>query len=433
MHIPLEPPRDSFTLAAVGDCLMRDPVSHTIGFAPLRELIRRADAAFGNLEVCLLNSSEDAETRPAEFGVGTARGAPAVAGDLKNMGLNLLSLANNHVMDFGWEGARQTAGLLDEEGLIYSGVGEQRSSALAARYLETGAGRIALISATSTFAPQSRAAAPFASVRARGGVNGLRAKRFLRVTHDEIQMLRAIRDQQLPGSFWKPNRDPEEEVELGGVWWKVASQRGFSYSLDASDEQEILDSVRAAKQQASFVVFSMHAHEPGNWSEEPADFLPALAHEVIDAGADAVVAHGPHRMRGIEIYRSRPVFYSLGNFIFQIDLLAQSAAEFFTPDESGVEASQAEIQALWSSLTAGGDEPFQSILAMTEFRQGEVEEIRLIPLELRFSASGASRGVPRLALGDQAQTRLELVSRLSEPFGTRVTIDQGIGRIRPKN
>jgi len=191
--------------------------------------------------------------------------------------------------------------------------------------------------------------------------------------------------------------------------------------------------VRAAKQQASFVVFSMHAHEPGNWSEEPADFLPALAHEVINAGADAVVAHGPHRMRGIEIYRSRPVFYSLGNFIFQIDLLAQSAAEFFTPDESEVQASQAEIQALWSSLTAGGDEPFQSILAMTEFRQGEVEEIRLIPLELRFLASGASRGVPRLALGDQAQTTLELVSRLSEPFGTRVTIDQGIGRIRPKN
>ena len=57
----------------------------------------------------------------------------------------------------------------------------------------------------------------------------------------------------------------------------------------------------------------------------PADFIPIFARAVIDAGADVFVGHGPHVLRGIEIYKGKPIFYSLSNFIFQNETAAADA------------------------------------------------------------------------------------------------------------
>nr|WP_318528309.1 CapA family protein [Mesorhizobium sp. ZC-5] len=51
-------------------------------------------------------------------------------------------------------------------------------------------------------------------------------------------------------------------------------------------------------------------------SQEPPDYQQSFARKMIDAGADAYVGHGPHLPRGIEIYKGRPIFYSLGNFFY---------------------------------------------------------------------------------------------------------------------
>jgi Bacterial capsule synthesis protein PGA_cap len=78
--------------------------------------------------------------------------------------------------------------------------------------------------------------------------------------------------------------------------------------IDSKDLADNLTSVREAAAKADLVVFSIHAHEQGRW-------LTDLAHRIIDAGADVFFAHGPHRMLGIEIYKDKPIFYGLGDFV----------------------------------------------------------------------------------------------------------------------
>jgi len=180
------------------------------------------------------------------------------------------------------------------------------------------------------------------------------------------------------------------------------------------------------------VIVTIHAHEPGNWSEEPADFLPKLAHEVIDAGADEFVGHGPHQVRGVEVYKGRPIFYSLGNFIFQLDLLEPVASDLYEQYKiDPVSATDAEFNAMWNALVFGGDVWYQSIVTTTRFEKGQVAEIRLTPIDLRYTARGADRGVPHSADPAVAKTILERMQRLSQPFGARIAIENHVGVIRP--
>ncbi|CAH8247897.1 CapA family protein [Paenibacillus melissococcoides] len=75
---------------------------------------------------------------------------------------------------------------------------------------------------------------------------------------------------------------------------------------------------------------SIHAHQPqGRSFERPAGFVVEFARLCIDEGAHAVVGHGPHIVRGIKVYKDRPIFYSLGNFIFQNDSFLREPADFF--------------------------------------------------------------------------------------------------------
>ena len=423
---------DGFTVAAVGDCIIARPVSQTPGFSPVGKLIHDADVAFGNFEGTALDLSRTPAVPQAEFGGVWIIGTPAVAKDLKSIGFDVMSRANNHATDWGLDGLRQTSRALDEAGIVHAGVGENRASARGARYFDTEKGRVALISIASTFTPLSRSAPPAGQAPGRPGVNALRTTRYSFVTTDELRMLRKIRDEQPAGSVRPPEKEGPDELELFGVRYKAAERRGFSYTMDPVDEREILKSVRAAKQLSDFVIVTIHAHEPGNWSEVPADFLPKLAHEAIDAGADEFIGHGPHQVRGIEIYRGKPIFYSLGNFIFQLDLLEPVASDLYEQYKiDGAAATDAEFNAMWNQLIFGGDVWYQSVVTTTRFEKGRVAEIQVRPVDLNYAARGADRGVPRPASVEVAKTILERMQRLSQPFGTRINIEQGVGIIRP--
>ena len=179
------------------------------------------------------------------------------------------------------------------------------------------------------------------------------------------------------------------------------------------------------------MIVTIHAHEPGNWSEEPADFLPKLAHAAIDAGADEFIGHGPHQMRGIEIYRGKPIFYSLGKFVFQLDLLEPVGSDLYEQYKiDGAAATDAEFNAMWNELVFGGDVWYQSVVATTRFEKGQAAEIQLRPIDLSYTARGADRGVPKLAGHDMAKVILERAARLSQPFGTQISIERGVGVIK---
>jgi poly-gamma-glutamate synthesis protein (capsule biosynthesis protein) len=93
-------------------------------------------------------------------------------------------------------------------------------------------------------------------------------------------------------------------------------------------------------------------------------------------------------------------------------------------------ATDAEFNAMWNRLTFSGDVWYQSVVATSRFDKGQLAEIRLQPIDLGYTARGADRGVPRLAAADVARTILERLQRLSQPFGTRIAIEQGVGVIR---
>ncbi len=423
---------DGFTVAAVGDNIIARPVSQTPGFGAVGRIIHDADAAFGNFEGTAIDLARTPAVPQAEFGGVWIIGTPAVAKDLKGIGFDLMSRANNHTTDWGLEGMRQTNRALDEAGIVHAGAGEHRAAARAARYFDSDKGRVALISMASTFTPLSRSAPPAGEAPGRPGVNALRTTRYSFVTQDELRFLRKIRDEQPAGSIRPPEKEPADQLDLFGVRYKVADHRGFSYTIDPVDEREVLKSIRAAKQLSDFVIVTIHAHEPGNWSQEPADFLPKLAHEAIDAGADEFIGHGPHQLRGIEIYRGKPIFYSLGNFVFQLDLLEPVGSDLYEQYKmDGTSTTDAEFDAMWNNIVFGGEVWYQSVVATTRFDKGRLAEIRLQPIDLNYTARGADRGVPKIAGAELSKTILERVQRLSQPFGTRIVIQDGLGLIRP--
>lgn len=115
----------------------------------------------------------------------------------------------------------------------------------------------------------------------------------------------------------------------------MADEPGFTTECVASDVEEISCWVGEARCRADLVVVSVHSHEPGPVPEEPGEFLRAFAHRMIDDGADVVVGHGPHFLRGIELHRGKPIFYSLGNVVSQIELASRIPAEDYAQVATG--------------------------------------------------------------------------------------------------
>ena len=86
-------------------------------------------------------------------------------------------------------------------------------------------------------------------------------------------------------------------------------------SPNHKDLTRTVEETKEARRQADIVLVFVHAHEmKGADSKVAAQFVETFARVCIDAGASAVIGHGPHELRGIEVYNGGLIFYSLGNF-----------------------------------------------------------------------------------------------------------------------
>ena len=200
------------------------------------------------------------------------------------------------------------------------------------------------------------------------------------------------------------------------------------------DLKEIARWTEEAKRQAGFAMVSIHAHEQGRERWLPADFLPVFARAVIDAGADIVVGHGPHLLRGLEFYKGKPIFYSLGNFIFQYETLERFAADDYDTMKRDLSMTPGQVTAdihrnLERSFPAD-DRYWETVLPICDFEGDRLREIALYPLTLGYRQPVWERGIPRLASGAQAEATLRRFADLSEPFGTRVAIADGVGHVQ---
>ena len=166
---------DGFTMTAVGDMIVSRAMTHgkLHGFDEVVELIQNAhaDVTFGNFEGNIFDIRKFKGSPQAEYGGAYHVSAPSVAPDLRKMGFDLVSHANNHTMDWGPEGMRETQRHLDNAGIVYSGSGETLAEASAARFLETPRGRVGLVSLSTTFPPLFRAADPVREAPGRPGAD----------------------------------------------------------------------------------------------------------------------------------------------------------------------------------------------------------------------------------------------------------------------
>jgi poly-gamma-glutamate synthesis protein (capsule biosynthesis protein) len=428
--VPMEVP-DGFTVSAVGDIIMQHPQSMRRDCAPLMRILKSTDVTFGNFENTTFDLAAFKGYPQAESGGSWLLGTPDVPKDVRSMGFNLVSRANNHATDWGVEGMLETDRLLDLAGLVHAGTGLNRPAARQAAFLQTPRARVALVAVASSFTPMSRSMAPLGTAPGRPGLNALRTRRTVLITADQMNALRTIRDSMPKGSLPSNSaKGSDNNLELFGVRYRVGDHPGFIYEMDAIDLREILKSIRQGKQNSDFLILSMHAHDPGNWSQQPADFLPTLAHAAIDNGADMFIGHGPHQLRGIEIYKGKPIFYSLGNFFFHEDqqypLVADIWEQFKVDPAASTEVEFSEQRRLEMFKD---DEFYQGVIAVSRFERGQVAEIRLYPVDLT-SARDSQRGAPRLAPPEAAQAILDRISKLSAAFGTTVEIKDKVGIIR---
>ncbi|GAB4061432.1 CapA family protein [Uliginosibacterium sediminicola] len=432
-----------FTLSAVGDLIISDAIHARLArrSPDLLALLQNADACFGNFEGTAIDLQQFGGSPAALSGGSWLISTPAVAEDLRKMGFTLLSRANNHSTDWGVAGLRSTDALFRAAGIVQAGTGETLAQASAPAILSTAAGRVSLVAAASRFEADARAIDPLGQIPGRPGLNALRSTRYVLVSEQRLQQLAALRD-ALPKGMMRRSilaADARNQVvSLFDTKYRARADLdqdvAFSFSLNEADRRRILHNIRQAKQSSDFAVFSLHTHEPGNFSETPPDFMPLIAREAIDQGADAVIGHGPHQLRGIEIYQGRPIYYSLGNFFFMENQQFPITRDEYDKDklEPG---SMTEAEFMEHRRVHGVFKEqiwYESVIAINRYQaNGRLQAIELHPVEMHWqNERDADRGIPRLAQGEDAQRILQRLQRLSAPFGTEIEITAGLGLIR---
>jgi poly-gamma-glutamate synthesis protein (capsule biosynthesis protein) len=411
--------KDGFSLAVTGDLIGPE---HPItghgdpGTLRIQKLLSGADAAFGNQEGAIFDLDKFPGYPAAQNGGGTPINDAAVAVDLKAMGFKLMSMANNHATDFGVDGMLETQRSLDAAGVSRAGTGDSLTAARRPAYVTTSKGTVALVAVAGTYTDLSVAADanPGRGFRARPGLSPLRSRELQLVTVEQMATLRAIVARaQTPDATKNPEvfsaAKTGEELTIGRTTFRVADQPGLSYDIDAGDRAALLASVNEAQGKADLVVFSIHAHETASADPEdvrPADYMTPLFHELIDAGADAVVRHGPHALLGVEIYKGRPIFYGMGSLMFQVGDKNRQFRGFTLPAE-------------W----------YDGAVAVSDFEHGQAATIRLYPF-IQNLEDERLQGTPKSPSHDDAQRILKRIQAASTQFGTRVDIEGDIGVIR---
>jgi poly-gamma-glutamate synthesis protein (capsule biosynthesis protein) len=179
---------------------------------------------------------------------------------------------------------------------------------------------------------------------------------------------------------------------------------------------------------------TIHAHEGNGDRSVPAKFLITFARAMIDAGADVFVGHGPHVLRGIEVYKGKPIFYSLGNFIYQNQTLLRLPYENYERYNLGSNAHVADFNDARYDFGRKGrpvtPEIWESVIAVPRWRGKELIEIKLYPVSLGFGKFRTKRGRPMFADPDLSKKIIEDLKRLSKPFGTTIDLKEGIGIVK---
>ena len=424
------------TFTAAGDMLVQRRIHReSDGFADVSGFLRKADVRYINLETTLHRG----EFYANQFSGGSyLRADPETLEDVKAYGFNMLSFANNHSMDFDRGGLLATMQAVDAAGMVNAGAGANLDEAAAPAYLETPNGRAALISVVSTMGtPLSGSYSAMAGKQSRRyqgrpGVNGLRIDEYLQVTASDLEMIRRIsnlsrinaqKDIERAEGYFPPL--PEGTAVLKDLQFKLGDTVRYVTHPNEEDMQRVEKAIYEPQMQSDYILVSVHSHEiSGDKKENPADFLKEFAHRCIDAGAHAVIGHGPHLLRPVEIYKGCPIFYSLGNFVMHNECIPYAPEEMFA--KQGM-TSDATMRELFYDRSAGytrglmrDRRMLESVIPYFEMEDGKLTKLELMPIEMHFDDPVWRSGIPRFS------NQLGIVERLAEmsaPCGTKIVVD----------
>jgi poly-gamma-glutamate synthesis protein (capsule biosynthesis protein) len=435
--------QNDFSMALTGDSLITMKLSvHTDPpFLKMIELIRGADVAFTNLEMLL----HDYEPYPSTESGGTyMRADPSIAKELVWAGFDMVARANNHTGDYGVDGARLTTRHVAAAGLVQAGFGESLREAREARFLDTDKGRVALISTASSFPDQSRAGVSWGDTRARPGLNPLRFTTTQVITRNQFDAMKSALTAAGVSTGGRGGGDGAQasarqnpnEMTVFGRRFVVGEKTGTHTEPLKEDVDGMAAVVRNASKVADYTIVNSHTHEGGAERYYPPEFFVTFAHAMIDAGADVVTASGPHVLRGIEIYKGKPILYGLANFIFENETLQRQPPENYAPFGMTLESGAGvgdfnERRTNNDTIGFPADARiWESVIAMPRFSGKRLAELKLYPISLGYKKPRSQRGWPMLAGPELARKIIDDVVTFSAPFGTAIDFKEGIGVVR---
>lgn len=419
---------------AVGDVLCQRRMAEDYdGFREVKAFIEQGDARFFNLETTV---HWEGECYGNQFSGGTyIRCNPDAMTDVLKLGFNMVSFNNNHLMDFAHEGIFKTLQYVGETGIVHAGVGRNLHEAAAPAYLETKNGRVALVSVNTTFNPAIMAGEQSKRLPGRPGGNGITVTKRVVLPGEELEHIQRIGDAcgintsmniVRAEGYYPPL--PDGTAELGDLQFKLGDKPDIEYEASAKDVARAHAAIREARLKADYVMVSVHSHQLyGEHKETVPAFLTELCRGFIDAGADAVVGHGPHLLRAIDVYKEKPIFYCLGDFLIQLYDVAVAPEDFYQKYGMKSDASVIELlQKRSANFTRGLMEDDRMLEAVIPYWEtdadGNLTRLELMPVKASKGEGKMLEGLPRPA----KDTRfMEKLSSLSKPFGVEVVEKDG--------
>ena len=433
----------STAIAATGDSMITRRLSAIPdpAFLAVRDLLSRADGRFTNFE---MTCPGEPATPSSKRGGLHLSADPFVLDELRWLGMNLYGVANNHALDYSTGGLLETLSQLRARELVHAGAGATLGRARAVGYLDTRGGRIGLVAAASSSAEVAAAADPRPDMQGRPGINPLRHETIYTLDRERHEALAEI-DRALGtgeahrlkaelGIYPDFQHEAEEVLTFLGRRFVRGDAPNVTSAVIEPDLEGTLRAIRDARRQADVVLASIHAHEGpnGQWNSAwPADFVVDAVHAMVDAGADMVIGHGPHMLRPVELYRGRPIFYSLGNFIFMYESVQRLPEGSYQEEGLPPTATPAD---LFDSRSGVGQERrkgfvadqryWDSVVPLGHMEDGRWSSIRLHPVHLGHGEPRSRHGVPRFPEGETAERILSGLAESSQSFGTSVAIER---------
>ncbi len=328
--------------------------------------LRSADVAFVNLETPLSRRGVRAEKQ------NTLRADPTLVEDLLAAGIDVVGLANNHMLDYGLDGLADTLDNLERAGIPQVGAGIDLESSRGSMVLEGPGGSIGFLAFASTL-PQGFAASPD-----RPGIAPIHVTAAFVVENPLAQ--------EQPGT-------PPPVLT-------------FPLKMDVDATVTV---VQRLKSRADFVVVSAHWGVAGQ--DAVMDYEREVGRARIDAGADLILGHHPHRLHGVEYYREKPIFYSLGNFVFE-------------PLPPAGNSSYLSFRGRMTAANVYGVMRREGVMVDARVRGPRLERLSLLPVILN---GGGHPTLRRDAAGQFAS----LLAGLSTGMGTDFEVDGGSILVSP--